>query len=55
MQGGTDRLTQLAEKQGHAAAADGQRVSQWSLDDLPVTSPQRDRPLQKKNDRDSVA
>lgn len=38
-------LTQLAEEQGDTAAADGQRVGERGLDDLPVTSPQRDGSL----------
>lgn len=45
---GAPGLTQLAEEQGHAAAADGQRVGEWGLDDLPVTSPQRDGSLWKE-------
>lgn len=53
--GGDAGLTQLAEEQGHAAAADGQGVSQRGLDDLPVTGPQRDGSLWKETDWCSVA
>ena len=42
------RLTQLAEQQGHAAAADGQRVAERGLNDLPVPSAQRDGSLQRE-------
>lgn len=52
---GAARLTQLAEEQGHAAAADGQRVGEWGLDDLSVTGPQGDGSLWKERDRCSAA
>lgn len=52
---GTAGLTQLAEEQGNTAAADGQRVGEWGLDDLPVTSPQRDGSLWKERDQRSAA
>ena len=42
------RLTQLAEEQGHAAAADGQRVGERGLNDLPVPGAQRDGSLQRE-------
>ena len=42
------RLTQLAEQQGHAAAADGQGVGERGLNDLPVPSAQRDGSLQRE-------
>lgn len=43
-------LTELAEEQGHAAAADGKRVIDGCLDHLPVPCSQRDRPLQEKTE-----
>lgn len=52
---GTPGLTQLAEEQGHAAAADGQRVGERGLDNLPVTSPQRDGSLWKERGQYSAA
>jgi hypothetical protein len=48
------RLTQLAEEQSHTTATDRQRVCQWGLNDLPVTSPQRDRSLWEENDQSSA-
>lgn len=52
---GAAGLTQLAEQQGDTAAADGQRVGEWGLDDLPVTGPQRDGSLWKERGQCSAA